>query len=69
MKKFILILVMIVLFISAAAAQTTEFAYQGNLRDGANPANGNYDFHFGLYSVAAGGTPIKLLSAPAEKFA
>lgn len=37
-------------------AQTTEFSYQGSLKDGANPATGNYDFEFALFdSVAAGG--------------
>src|SRR5688572_18129022 len=38
--------------------QTTAITYQGNLSVGGAPANGNYDFHFGLYSVASDGTPI-----------
>jgi len=29
-------------------SQTTEFTYQGSLKDGANPATGNYDFEFAL---------------------
>ena len=32
-----------------AVAQTTEFTYQGSLKDGANLANGPYDFEFALY--------------------
>lgn len=30
--------------VCAGFAQTTEFNYQGSLRDGAAPANANYDF-------------------------
>lgn len=41
-----------------AAAQTTEFAYQGFLKDGANAANGNYDFEFRLFDSPTGGTQI-----------
>ena len=33
---------------NATVAQTTAFTYQGKLADGANPANGNYDFEFRL---------------------
>lgn len=41
-------------------SQTTEFTYQGSLKDGASPANGNYDFEFRLYDAAAGGNQIGL---------
>src|SRR5688500_16327494 len=40
------------------AAQTTEFTYQGCLKDGANPANGNYDFEFRLFDQVSGGVQI-----------
>ena len=40
-----------------AAAQTTTFTYQGKFTDGANPANGNYDFEFKLFSLPTGGVP------------
>ena len=45
-------------FISApnSYAQATEFTYQGSLKDGANAANGNYDFEFALFD--GGGAQI-----------
>ena len=39
-------------------AQTTEFTYQGSLKDNANPANGTYDFEFQLYDALSGGSQI-----------
>lgn len=45
----------VVFLCASAAAQTTAFSYQGSLRDGANPANGNYDFEFRLFDALAGG--------------
>jgi hypothetical protein len=54
-KKFFLILSYA--FIAAnISAQTTAFTYQGSLKDGANPANGNYDFEFKLFDLVSGGT-------------
>jgi len=35
-------------------AQGTAFTYQGRLQDGANPANGNYDFTFSAWNAASG---------------
>jgi hypothetical protein len=46
------------LFCSIIRAQTTEFTYQGTLKDGGNPANANYDFEFVLYDASSGGTQI-----------
>lgn len=47
MKNFIvLVTIILALACGAVFAQTTEFAYQGNLKNGANPATGNYDFEF-----------------------
>ena len=39
-----------------AFAQGTTFVYQGKLSDGANPANGSYDFQFTLWDAVSGGT-------------
>lgn len=50
MKRFILSLLVLFIFCSAAQAQTTEFTYQGRLVDGALPANTNYDFEFRLFA-------------------
>lgn len=45
-------------------AQTTEFSYQGSLKNSGIPANGNYDMQFFLYTTSTGGTFI----ASATKF-
>ncbi len=42
----------------AVYSQTTEFNYQGNLKDGANAANGNYDFEFALFDALTAGTQL-----------
>ncbi len=49
---------MIVAFAASVFSQTTEFNYQGSLKDGAVPANGNYDFEFRLYDADTGGSQI-----------
>jgi hypothetical protein len=53
MKKITsLLTVLLIIFATFSVvvfSQTTEFTYQGSLRDGANPANGNYDMQFLLY--------------------
>src|SRR5688500_8883463 len=36
----------------------TGFTYQGQLNDGANPANGQYDFTFKLFDSSAGGVQV-----------
>lgn len=36
----------------------TGFTYQGRLKDGANPANGQYDLQFKLYDALSGGTQV-----------
>ena len=41
----------------AAAAQPTAFTYQGELTQGAGPANGAYDFEFRLFDDAPIGPP------------
>jgi len=56
---FILVLLTLgFLFIPAITAQTTEFTYQGSLRDGGQTPNANYDFEFRLYDAREGGTQI-----------
>ncbi|MEK6303500.1 MAG: hypothetical protein AABO41_22565 [Acidobacteriota bacterium] len=47
----------ILLCLTRANAQTTEFTYQGRLSEGGNPATGSYDFEFLLYDALAGGSP------------
>ena len=41
-----------------ASAQTTAFNYQGQLNDGAIPANGTYQMEFKLFDANAAGTQI-----------
>ncbi|MBK8466627.1 MAG: hypothetical protein IPL32_12425 [Chloracidobacterium sp.] len=43
---------------SVVSAQTTEFTYQGSLRDGVSAANGNYDFEFALFDALSGGAQL-----------
>ena len=44
------------LFVAVSiSAQTTAFTYQGSMRDGANPANGNFDFEFKLFDAVSAG--------------
>ena len=60
MKNRRILLLTIMLFAMAAHAfgQTTEFTYQGSLKDGANLASGNYDMEFAVFDAENGGTQI-----------
>jgi hypothetical protein len=42
----------------AGGSLSTAFTYQGQLKDGANPANGTYDFRFLLYDADIGGSQV-----------
>ena len=42
----------------SAALGATAFTYQGRLADGGQPANGSYDFQFGLYPAGNGGIAL-----------
>ncbi len=68
MKKPILMILVLIVFITHTRAQTTEFTYQGKLNANSVPANGNYDLEFSLYPSADQGTTllgtILLLSVP-----
>jgi hypothetical protein len=44
--------------LSSARAQGTAFTYQGDLMDGANPANGSYDLRFSLFNASSGGSQV-----------
>ena len=46
------------LALSAIQAETTQFSYQGSLKDGGTPANANYDFEFALFGGVSGGTQL-----------
>lgn len=54
----VLLFTALVCFESRASAQTTEFTYQGNLKDSGAPANANYDFEFALFDALSGGIQI-----------
>lgn len=65
MKIYRYIVIIIALVMSTAAitsAQTTEFTYQGSLKDGSASANGNYDFEFRLFAAEVGGSSLGMLS-------
>ncbi len=61
-NKLSIVVVIIAAFAAATFSQTTEFTYQGSLKDGSAPANGNYDFEFRLYDAASGGTQTGTLA-------
>jgi Chaperone of endosialidase len=44
--------------LSIAFAQGTAFTYQGRLNANGAPANGLYDFNFGLFSTSGGGSAL-----------
>ena len=54
--KFILTILLTSLLVITTFSQATEFTYQGNLKDGPNVANGNYDFEFRLFDALSGGS-------------
>ncbi|MBK8466110.1 MAG: tail fiber domain-containing protein [Chloracidobacterium sp.] len=56
MKLTTLSLIIILAAALTSFSQTTEFTYQGSLKDGAIAANGNYDFEFKLFDLVSGGT-------------
>lgn len=56
--KTILSVFAMFLFATMVTGQTTEFTYQGSLKDGASSANGSYDFEFRLYDAVSGGVQI-----------
>lgn len=62
MKKAILFVAFLICVTAASrvivSAQTTEFRYQGSLRNGGTVANGNYDLEFALFTSLAGGTQL-----------
>jgi hypothetical protein len=61
MKRISLLLlpcVILMAFELSVCAQDTAFTYQGRLTQGDDPANGNYDFQFSLFSAPSGGTSL-----------
>lgn len=53
-----LLLIVMSALTNGAAAQTTSFTYQGQLKDGLNLAQGQHDFRFRLYDAASGGSQL-----------
>jgi hypothetical protein len=51
----LIVLALILISSMSLYAQTNDITYQGSLKDGANPANGIYDFDFRLFDSLAGG--------------
>ena len=63
----ILLMLVLLCTVSNAAAQTTTFTYQGQLKDNGNPASGLFDFQFKLFDTATVGTGTQqgnMLSIP-----
>ncbi len=53
-RRLFIISMFIALTATTAFAQGTGFNFQGRLNDGANPASGQYDLQFRLYSAITG---------------
>jgi len=51
-------LALLICLVQMAAAQSTEFTYQGRLLFGDVPANGSYDFEFALFDSDSGGNQV-----------
>ena len=51
-------IVLAIIAISTAHAETSAFTYQGYLTSGSTPANGNFDLSFKLYDAITGGTQV-----------
>ena len=58
MRSTIILIIAVTVCVGTASAQTTEFVFQGNLKDGAAAANANYDFEFALFDSLSGGSQI-----------
>ncbi len=57
--NLVLIILVLALFCAPGTfAQTTEFTYQGSLKDAGLPANGSYDIEFRLYDGLTGGNLV-----------
>ena len=52
--------------VASADPLGTGFTYQGRLDDGGEPANGSYDFRFGLFTSATEGTAIDTIELDAQ---
>jgi hypothetical protein len=58
MKHYLILVAIVLVFCGVSMAQTTDFTYQGSLKNGAVPATGNHDFEFLLFDAVSGGTQI-----------
>jgi hypothetical protein len=58
LSSLILIIAALVVNIAGQAPQTTEFTYQGSLKDTSIAANGNYEFQFKLYDALTAGNQL-----------
>jgi hypothetical protein len=58
MKKTIASIIVLTFFVIAANGQTTEFTFQGSLRDSGGPVNGDFDLEFALFDSVSGGVQI-----------
>lgn len=58
MKRLDLSFLIILVVAIPISAQTTEFNYQGSLKDNGSPANANYDFEFAMFDALSGGNQV-----------
>lgn len=56
--RLVSLLLVLLLGVGLAQAQTSSFTYQGRLTDGGSPATNAYDLQFKLFDALSGGTQI-----------
>lgn len=54
--RFVFLTLCFCVFVVTTRAQTTEFTFQGSLKNSGTPASGNFDFEFSLFNLASGGS-------------
>ena len=57
-KLHLLTVLAILAGVHQVSAQGTAFTYQGRLNNGTNPASGNYNLTFSLYTASGGGSQV-----------
>ncbi|MEQ1924105.1 MAG: hypothetical protein ABL952_16495, partial [Pyrinomonadaceae bacterium] len=58
MKRLITLIFLALATSAIAAAQTTQFGYQGSLVNAGSPASGSHDFEFALFDAQSGGAQL-----------
>jgi hypothetical protein len=58
MLRLLALVVAVLAFVSGSPGQSTAFIFQGQLKNGTSPANGQHDLRISLYDAASGGNQV-----------